>query len=51
MSRAQLEALVWRIREGASFDASDPRNQGREPPAKPTEVEQEIIQKYVQSVP
>jgi hypothetical protein len=47
MSVDQLQALVWRIQDGAPFDPNDNRNQGQAAPAKPSPAEQDTIRRYV----
>jgi len=47
MRGEQLEALKWRIQDGAFFDPFDVANEGKEPPPQPSEAEQSIVRRYV----
>jgi hypothetical protein len=47
MSKDQLQALVWRMEDGAPFDPSDPRSKDQAAPAKPSAEEKDVIRRYV----
>jgi hypothetical protein len=47
MTKDQLQAMVWRIEDGAPFDGADVRNQGQAPPDKPSAADREVIKRYV----